>query len=104
MSDEVVSSLPFEFNEERLHQICRTYDVAMLGLFGSFSRGEGTSSSDIDSLVEFSVPKSLLNLISLEISLSNELGREVDLLTEAAISPYLRDLVKEDLQVIYDTR
>ncbi|MCJ7566166.1 MAG: hypothetical protein MUO58_01320 [Anaerolineales bacterium] len=51
--------------------------------------------------MEFSVPKSLLNLISLEQEISDELGRDVDLLTENALSPYLRDRVKEDLRVIY---
>jgi predicted nucleotidyltransferase len=30
------------------------------------------------------------------------LGREVDLLTEAALSPYLRESMLRDLRVIYE--
>jgi predicted nucleotidyltransferase len=101
MKDKDRLHLPNDFDREKLFRICRANDVAMLGLFGSFARAEHTPSSDVDLLVEFSVPKSLLNLISLEQEISDELGRDVDLLTENALSPYLRDRVKEDLRVIY---
>jgi predicted nucleotidyltransferase len=37
----------------------------------------------------------------LEREVSTAVGRKVDLLTESAISPYLRDKVKRELQVIY---
>jgi len=101
MKDKDRLHLPIDFDREKLFRICRANDVAMLGLFGSFARAEQTSSSDVDLLVEFSVPKSLLSLISLEQEISDELGRDADLLTENALSPYLRDRVKEDLRVIY---
>jgi predicted nucleotidyltransferase len=52
-------------------------------------------------LVEFAKRKSLLALVSLERKMSAALGRKVDLLTEAAISPYLRERIKRDLRVIY---
>lgn len=104
MKDKDRLHLPIDFDREKLFRICRANDVAMLGLFGSFARAEHTPSSDVDLLVEFSVPKSLLNLISLEQEISVELDRDVDLLTENALSPYLRDRVKEDLRVIYVSR
>jgi hypothetical protein len=66
------------------------------------ARGEAGEASDIDLLVEFSRRKSLLALVSLERMISAALGRKVDLLTEAAISPYLRDRIKNELQVIYE--
>jgi predicted nucleotidyltransferase len=52
--------------------------------------------------VAFSRPKSLLAFVALERNLSAALGRKVDLLTEAAISPYLRDRIKKELVVIYE--
>ena len=74
----------------------------MIGIFGSMARGEATDKSDIDLLVKFSKRKSLLALVKLERELSTILGRKVDLLTEAAISPYLREQIMHDLQVIYE--
>jgi len=85
-----------------LTEICRRNDVSMLGIFGSVARGEATAQSDIDLLVEFSKRKSLLSVISLERQLSGALGRKVDLLTEAALSPYLRSRILRDLRVIYE--
>ena len=89
------------FDTEKLVEICQQNDVAMIGVFGSMARGEATEDSDIDLLVKFSKGKSLLTLVRLEREISIALGRKVDLLTEAAISPYLRDRIKRELRVIY---
>jgi uncharacterized protein len=94
-----VEVLPFD--TEKLQEICRRNDVAMVGVFGSVARGEATEQSDIDLLVRFSKRKSLLDLVRLERELAVALGRKVDLLTESAISPYLRDRVRRELRVIY---
>lgn len=93
----------FPFDTEKLIQICRQNDVAMIGVFGSMARNEATEDSDIDLLVKFSKGKSLLTLVRLEREISTALGRKVDLLTEAAISPYLRDRIKRELKVIYES-
>ncbi len=93
-------SLPLDTN--KLIEICRRNDVSMLGVFGSVARGEATAQSDVDLLVEFSNRKSLLAVISLERQLSDALGRKVDVLTEAALSPYLRSRILRDLKVIYE--
>jgi predicted nucleotidyltransferase len=95
---------PLPFDTDALFTLCRENDVATLGVFGSMARGEASDQSDIDLLVEFSKRKSLLALVSLERKMSAALGRKVDLLTEAAISPYLRDGIKRDLRVIYEAR
>jgi predicted nucleotidyltransferase len=92
--------LPFE--SQKLIDVCRKNDVTRIGIFGSFVRGEATDQSDIDVLVTFSSPKSLLAFVALERKLSTALGRKVDLLTEGAISPYLRDRIKKELVVIYE--
>ncbi len=93
----------FPFDTNRLIEICHQNDVAMIGVFGSMARGEATEHSDIDLLVRFSKSKSLLALVRLEREISTALGREVELLTEAAISPYLRDRIKRELEVIYES-
>lgn len=87
-----------------LIDICRQNDVALLGVFGSVARGEATQSSDVDLLVRFSRPKSLLSLIALERAFATALGQKVDLVTEASISPYLRERILGDLLVIYEAQ
>jgi len=96
-----MATLPFDTN--KLIEICRQNDVSKVGVFGSTARGEANDQSDIDLLVEFSRRKSLLAMVALERQLGSALGRRVDLLTEAAISPYLRERILSDLQVIYET-
>jgi uncharacterized protein len=41
-------------------------------------------------------------LVRLERNLSEALGKKVDLLTEGAISPYLKDRILNELTVIYE--
>ena len=91
-------------DKNKIIDICRENDISMVSVFGSTARGENTKASDIDLLVKFAKPKSLLALVSLERNLSEALGRKVDLLTEAAISPYLKDHILNDLKVIYEAR
>ena len=94
----------YPFDTRKLIVVCRQNDVVKIGVFGSMARGEATEKSDIDLLVEFSKRKSLLALVAIERKLSLALGRKVDLLTEASISPYLRDRILLEQQVIYEAR
>jgi len=94
----------YPFNVTQMIEICRQNDVSMIGIFGSMVRGEARQASDIDLLVRFSRRKSLLSLVRLERELSEALNRKVDLLTEAAISPYLRKQILNEMRVIYGER
>jgi len=91
----------FAFDTDKLINICKENDVALLGVFGSMARGEATDKSDIDLLVKFSKRKGLLSVVKLEREISEAMGRKVDLLTEAAISPYIRQNIIQDLVVLY---
>jgi len=90
------------FSHEGLAAVCRRHDVRVLKIFGSAARGEDGPDSDVDFLVEFVGDKSLFDLVGLQLDLAELLGREVDLLTEPAISPYLRDRVLASAAVVYD--
>ena len=94
----------FSLDTEKITEICRENDIVMLGVFGSVARGEASEKSDIDLLVKFSERKGLLAFVRLERVLSEALGQKVDLLTEAAISPYIRENILKDLQVLYGSR
>jgi uncharacterized protein len=72
-----------------------------MSLFGSMARNEAPAASDIDLLVSFSRPISLLQMVTLERQLSDALGRKVDLLTGASLSPYLRDHILKERQLVY---
>lgn len=88
--------------KKQMKHLKEKYFVKRLGIFGSYSRGEETPESDIDILVEFSEVKSLLELIGIENELSEALKIKVDLLTEKAISPYLIEGIRRELEVIYE--
>ena len=92
----------YPFNVSTLIDICRQNDVSMVGVFGSMVRGEAKKKSDIDLIIRFSKRKSLLAVVRLERELSEALGRKVDLLTEGAISPYLREQILKEMQVVYE--
>lgn len=67
--------------------------VKTLALFGSLARGEATSVSDIDILVEFSRPVGLFEFIRLKIYLEQITGRSVDLVTPDAIRPVMKNSI-----------
>ena len=89
-------------NKTGLLQTCKNNDIVFLAIFGSFVKGDFTEDSDIDLLARFSKPKSLLDLVRIERARSEVLGRKTDLLTEASISPYLRDRIKNEMEVVYE--
>ena len=94
----------FPFDLSRMIDICRQNDVSMIGIFGSMARAESKKQSDIDLIVRFGKRKSLLGMVRLERELTEALGRKVDLLTEGAISPYMRERVLNEMQVVYGSR
>jgi predicted nucleotidyltransferase len=62
-------------------------------MFGSVSRGEQTADSDLDLLVDMGEGRSLFDLVTLSDELEDVLGVDVDVVTEASLSPYLRDKI-----------
>ena len=90
-------------NRRALADFCRQNNIIKLSLFGSMLRGESTTTSDIDLLVEFHpdhIP-GLLKLAGLEIELSKILGKKVDLRTAQDLSIYFRDDVLKHAKVAY---
>ncbi len=89
------------FNAEAILTICNRYHVKTLRVFGSVARGELRAESDVDLLVTFLKPTSLLRMVGLERELSAIIGRKVDLLTAKAVSPYLRNRIVKESRPIY---
>jgi|SRR3989338_6307228 len=91
-------------DHQLIESILRKHDVQYAGVFGSRARGDSKPDSDLDLLVRFVSPKSLFDLIGLEQSLSDKLAIKVDVVTEAALHPYLKPYVFKDLRVFYGKR
>lgn len=58
-------------------------------LFGSFATGNASASSDVDILVEFTRPISLLKFVGLKQELEDALDRKVDLVEYHTLKPAL---------------
>ena len=76
------------------------YHVKWLGVFGSYVRGEQGPASDLDVLVEFSEPPSLMQFLALEHELEELLGVKVDLVMKSALKPVIgRRILQEVIPV-----
>lgn len=80
--------------------IAAQYGVSNVRVFGSVVRGEDSESSDIDLLVSMDKNRSLYDLIGFQQSIEKTLGRKTDVLTENAISRYLRDRILGEAQAL----
>jgi len=91
-------------DQDKIISICRKNHVQKLCLFGSMARGEDKQDSDIDLIIKFSKRKSLLDMVMLELELREKIGKKIDLLTESAISPYIKDQIINEMKVIYEEK
>ena len=72
-----------------LPDLKRRWPIKSLAVFGSVARGEAGAASDLDVLVEFARPLGLSEFLALEYALSALVRRRVDLVTRAALKPYI---------------
>ena len=76
------------------------YQIKDIGIFGSYARGLQNKTSDIDILVTFGKPVSLLHIVSFENYLSDMLGIKVDVVPKNNIRKELKDsILKETVSV-----
>ena len=91
---------------KKIAALCRKYGVRKLSLFGSAARGEMTSKSDVDLMVEFKPGQapSLWDGPDMQKEFSTLFnGRRVDLVPpEIMRNPYRRKTIEPDLKVIYE--
>jgi predicted nucleotidyltransferase len=78
---------------EEIAEVARRHGARTVRIFGSVARGTATPGSDLDLLITLDSRRSLIDLIAIKQELEDLLGRPVDVVTEAALSPYLRDEV-----------
>lgn len=76
------------------------YQVASLGLFGSYVRREAGPESDLDVLVRFHRTPGLIRFIELENYLSDLLGVRVDLVMAEALKPGIEQRVLAEVEAV----
>ena len=76
--------------------LAEKYGVAVVGIFGSYVRGEQEQQSDIDLLAEILRPISLIEIAGAEIYLSETLGIKVDLVPKRSVREELRDNILKE--------
>lgn len=77
-------------------EIAAGHGARHVRIFGSTARGEAHAGSDLDLLITLEPGRSLLDIIAIKQDLEDLLGCKVDVVTEAGLSPYLRDRVLSD--------
>ncbi|WP_209332984.1 nucleotidyltransferase family protein [Lunatimonas salinarum] len=90
-----------EEQKNMIIEVLKPYSPKMIGIFGSFARGENQEDSDLDILVDFQRTVNLLDIIGAEIELSEILNMNVELVTKRAISPKLIPHIERDLKNIF---
>ena len=89
---------------KRVGEFCRRNRIRRLSLFGSVLRDDFRPDSDVDVLVEFKqgARVELLTLAGMEIELRRILKRTVGMNTGRSLSPYYRDQVLAEAEVLYE--
>jgi hypothetical protein len=92
-------------SEALLGEICQTYHVRRLSLFGSVARGQARPDSDVDLLVEYEggyVP-TYFKIVELGDALSPLFGgRYIDIVLRNTLHWFIRDQVLASARAIYE--
>ena len=81
-------------NRERIRE---EFHAEVVGLFGSYARGDQREDSDVDVLVEFDDTANFLHLTGLGFFLEELLQRKVDIASRRALRPRMATVVTKDL-------
>lgn len=72
-------------------------------LFGSYTRNSADEDSDLDILVELDYSQHIgLKFVKMQLDLQEILQTKVDLLSEKAISRYIRPYIDNEKELIYE--
>jgi len=77
-------------------EIRRRYRAEIVGIFGSYVRGEQRETSDLDVLVRFTPGATLFDLVGLADFLEERLGIRVDIVPVDTLREEIRDRVLQE--------
>jgi predicted nucleotidyltransferase len=83
-------------HRDEILRVAARHGAGNVGLFGSLARGEGTSDSDVDLLVDVIGVTSSWFPGSLTAELEELLGKRVQVVIRRSLSPLIRDTVLKE--------
>ena len=83
--------------ENIIKSVTQKLKPTLLGIFGSYARGEENEKSDLDILIDFETKVNLLELIGIEQEITELLGIKVDLITLRSVNATLKPYIESDL-------
>jgi predicted nucleotidyltransferase len=83
--------------ENIVKKVTQRFSPTLIGVFGSYARGEENEKSDLDILIDFDKKVNLLELIGIEQELTELLGIKVDLATLRSVNSSLKPYIESDL-------
>lgn len=81
---------------QKVLPVLRKYGILSASVVGSVARGQHTSKSDIDIVVDVGQPISLLTFTRIKLELEEQLHTKVDLIERSAIKTRIRKYLLED--------
>ena len=92
--------------KEHKKELSEKFAVKEIGVFGSYTKGEETESSDVDIYVEFNQGELTFNkYLGLLEYLENLLGRKIDLITRDGVEtiriPYIKEEIKKGIVYVW---
>ncbi len=87
------------FLQEHKEEMFSRFHLSNMGLFGSFSRGEERSDSDVDILVDFDENVTDIYIVktALKAYLSHAFNRTIDLARKKYLKPYAKEYILKDI-------
>ena len=83
--------------QDMMAELRTEYHVRKIGIFGSYSRGRQTDTSDLDLVVEFERPIGMMAFVHLRNLIADRLGIQIDLVTPDGLHPLIRDRVMHEV-------
>lgn len=77
----------------RIRSLAAEHGIASVRVFGSAARGAAGARSDLDLLIRLESGRGFADLLAFCEGVEEAVGRRVDVVTEDALSPYMRDRV-----------
>ena len=89
---------------DKVREYLSTQPILKAWVFGSFSRGEQTPTSDVDIIVVFDekAEVSLIGYIRIQYELEKIFGRKVDLVEDGSLLPFAVESANRDKKLIYE--
>lgn len=91
----------------KIQKFCVGQPIKKAWLFGSCSRGEETSESDIDLMVEYdrrNTHISLMKIADMMLGLEDILHRKVDMVEFGRLLPFAQESVARDKLLVYERK